>query len=247
MYVLVLNGEVSLRKISLKYAGKCVRCGRWIREGETAYWEKGSGVWHLDCGEYHRENVYSRSGPGKSRVTRPVVIAILIIVVAVAAGVAILPYMAPEPAQPLQVGTTSSFGISVGRSTTEFPPPTSQAAAVTTETVQSGKWLLASTKVILWSEASAYMNQYVTVEGTVVYTKNSKGTIFLDFHFPYQGYFYAVIFSSSSQNFPFSPTDFYLNKEVRITGTIQPYNGSPEIIVSSPSQIEVAYMGFNYP
>jgi DNA/RNA endonuclease YhcR with UshA esterase domain len=201
-----------LRKISLKYAGKCVRCGRWIREGETAYWEKGSGVWHLDCGEYHRENAYSRSAPGKSRVTRPVVIAILIIVVAVAAGVAILPYMAPKP-----------------------------------ETVQSGKWLPASTKVILWSEASAYMNQYVTVEGTVVYTYNSLGTIFLDFHFPYQGYFYAVIFSSSSQNFPFSPTDFFLNKEVRITGTIQPYNGSPEIIVSSPSQIEVAYSGFNYP
>jgi DNA/RNA endonuclease YhcR with UshA esterase domain len=50
--------------------------------------------------------------------------------------------------------------------------------------------------------------------------------------------------SSDSGKFKCSITQFYLNKEVRITGTVQLYNGAPEIIVSSPSQIEVAYQGF---
>jgi micrococcal nuclease len=71
--------------------------------------------------------------------------------------------------------------------------------------------------------------------------------VFLDFHDPYQGYFQVTIFASDVKNFQFSPASFYLNKEVRVTGTIQLYEGAPEIIVHSPSQIEVAYLGFNYP
>lgn len=55
------------------------------------------------------------------------------------------------------------------------------------------------------------------------------------------------IFASDLSNFEFSPSSFYMNKEVRITGTIQLYNGAPEIVVHSPSQIEVGYMGFSYP
>jgi hypothetical protein len=38
-----------LRKISLKYRGRCVKCNRWIPAGEVAFWEKGKGVWHVDC------------------------------------------------------------------------------------------------------------------------------------------------------------------------------------------------------
>jgi len=101
--------------------------------------------------------------------------------------------------------------------------------------------------VIAWTAATNFIGQYVTVEGTIVYThyaSSGGGTNFLDFHYPYDGYFYGVIFSSDSGNFKCSITQFYLNKEVHITGTIQLYRGSPEIIVHSPSQIEVAYMGF---
>lgn len=39
----------SLKRLFLKYDGKCVKCGRWIRAGEEAYWEKGRGVWHIEC------------------------------------------------------------------------------------------------------------------------------------------------------------------------------------------------------
>jgi hypothetical protein len=107
------------------------------------------------------------------------------------------------------------------------------------------KWINSNANVILWSVAGQYIGQTGTIEGTVVYTYvSSKGTVFLDFHYPYQGYFYGVIFASNVGNFRCSPSGFYLNQEVRITGLIQSYKGSPEIIVSSPSQIEVAYVGF---
>jgi hypothetical protein len=99
-----------------------------------------------------------------------------------------------------------------------------------------------------WSQAANYAGQAVTVQGTIVYTSvSSTGDVILGFNNPSQGYFYAVISSSDLVNFNFSPAAFYLNKEVRITGTIQMYNGAPEITVHTPSQIEVAYMGFNYP
>ncbi len=111
---------------------------------------------------------------------------------------------------------------------------------------QTPEWGTPTAQVVSWTDAGNYVGQYVTVEGTIVYTYYSSysGTSFLDFHYPYQGYFYGVIFSSDSGNFKCSITDFYLNKDVRMTGTVQLYNGAPEIIVSSPSQIEVAYMGF---
>jgi hypothetical protein len=99
--------------------------------------------------------------------------------------------------------------------------------------------------MIQYTQAGSYVGQSKTVEGTIVYTYIYGSNVFLDFHYPYQGYFYAYIPSTS--NFRFSPASFYLNKEVRVTGTIVLYNGTPEIIVYSPSQIEVAYMGFNYP
>lgn len=124
------------------------------------------------------------------------------------------------------------------------------AGVLTCQTVSAGqKWLSPSdANVISYTDAMKYLDQSKVVEGTIVYTYVSKsGVVFLDFHNPYKGYFYAVIFSSDTKNFNSPPATFYLNKEVRISGTIKLYNGDPEIIVNTPAQIEVANMGFNYP
>lgn len=174
------------------------------------------------------------------------VLAVGILVAVIAVSVALFAYMSPFITVPSQITTqmqTSTADFNVG--TTYQTHSTSTSATVSS--VQKLKWISSGSNVISWEVASNYIGQTKTVEGTIVYTYVSKGTIFLDFHYPYQGYFYAVIFSSDSGKFPFSPASFYLNKEVRITGPIQLYKGSPEIIVRTPSQIEVAYMGFNYP
>lgn len=102
--------------------------------------------------------------------------------------------------------------------------------------------------MISWQDAKYYVDKTKTVEGTIVRTyRSSMNVVYLYFRDPHRGYFYAVILTSDLKNFPFEPEDFYSEKEVRITGLIQLYQGSPEIIVKNPSQIEVANMGFNYP
>jgi hypothetical protein len=100
----------------------------------------------------------------------------------------------------------------------------------------------------------------VTVEGIIVrthYAKNSKGQpTFLDFHDPYEGYFKCIIWKEDRQTgepirdkfieaFPPNPETYFLNKKVRVKGTINIYHrwrnnvclSEPEIILNDPSQI----------
>jgi DNA/RNA endonuclease YhcR with UshA esterase domain len=110
------------------------------------------------------------------------------------------------------------------------------------------KWLYPNQQVIPYLDSGKNVGQIKAVEGTVVKTDRSGSTaIFLYFHDPYKGYFVAVIYSSDISKFRFAPEIFYFGKEVRVTGKIQLYQGAPGIVVRDPSQIEVAYMGFNYP
>jgi len=129
---------------------------------------------------------------------------------------------------------------------------------------QGPRWLTPSAPVVSWTAASNYVGETVAVEGVILYTYSSySGTTFLDFHtngntnrnqievgrtysfdFPYPGYFSGAVFSSDTGNFKCSISNFYLNKDVRITGMVQLFKGAPEIIISNPSQIEVAYQGF---
>ncbi len=94
-------------------------------------------------------------------------------------------------------------------------------------------------KTISWQEAAKYYGKYCTVEGTIVLTKNTGKVCFLNFHPNWRRYFTAVIFAEYFTDFPPNPEEYYLHKQVRITGIIKQYNGKPEIILESPAQIEV--------
>ena len=112
------------------------------------------------------------------------------------------------------------------------------------------KWLTCMDPMLIsWKNARNYLGQTETVEGRIVTTYRDPewNMVFLNFYDPYEGSFAIVITSSALKNFNFEPEDFYLNKEVRVTGLIGLFQEIPEIVVESPSQIEVAYMGFNYP
>ena len=119
-----------------------------------------------------------------------------------------------------------------------------QCATTQAATTQGAKWTSSDVGVVSWEDAGKHVGQTKTVEGVIVRTYRSANAIFLDFHDPYQGYFMVVIFKSDWANFKCQPEVFYKNKEVRVTGMIKTYQGSPEIVASSPTQIEVAYMGF---
>lgn len=97
-----------------------------------------------------------------------------------------------------------------------------------------------------------YPERIVTVEGVIAgtyYAKKSKGQpTFLDFNDPYEGYFKCIIWREDRQTgnpirdkfieaFPPDPESYFLNKKVRVEGTIEIYEGAPEIILHDPSQI----------
>ena len=180
---------------------------------------------------------------------------ILIAVMAFAGGVAVSPYLLSLNETPSQqivstitVGPSQQYPTITAQTTLSSTIVYSSSTSTAQVMSQNAKWIGADSNVVSYLQASNYAGQLKTVEGTIVRTyTSSKGNVFLDFHDPYQGFFDAVIFSSDLTNFHFDPASFYLNKEVRITGTIQLYQGAPEIIVHSPSQIEVANIGFNYP
>lgn len=93
--------------------------------------------------------------------------------------------------------------------------------------------------VISWQDADKYYGKTMTVEGLIVRSYNSRNACFLNFHSEWRKYFTAVIFASDFDKFPPDPENFYLNKKVRVMGLIKEYKGSPEIIIRSPSQINI--------
>lgn len=88
-------------------------------------------------------------------------------------------------------------------------------------------------------EAAQHVGSTATVEGVVSQVSISrKGTIFINFGGRYPNHvFYGVIFKGNAGRFPNAQT--LEGHTVAISGTIKSYEGKPEIIISSPSQIEV--------
>src|SRR5450631_3921268 len=80
-----------------------------------------------------------------------------------------------------------------------------------------------------------------TIQYQVSYaTTDNGGDEFLNQKQVYLSGFTAVIFSSNLLAFPNDPEATYDGATIDVTGTIQSYEGHPEIVVSNPSQIAMA-------
>jgi DNA/RNA endonuclease YhcR with UshA esterase domain len=97
----------------------------------------------------------------------------------------------------------------------------------------------AQAETITPRDASQYVGDYVTVAGVVSQVSRSNGgTTFINFggRFP-NHVFYALIFRNHADTFP---GVFELQgRNVAITGEVSLYNGKPQIILSSPGQLQV--------
>ena len=89
------------------------------------------------------------------------------------------------------------------------------------------------------AQAVDYIGQEVLVEGVVSQVSVSgKGTTFLNFGGLYPDeVFYAVIFPNNSDLFP--GVENLEGANVAVHGMIEIYKGKPEIILSSPDQLEL--------
>ena len=87
-------------------------------------------------------------------------------------------------------------------------------------------------------EAAQHIGQRCTVEGFVASAgATRRGTVFLDFDngYPHQ------TFTAVSLNGELSAGDLvqFVHHTVRVTGTVATYNGRPEIVLHSLSQISI--------
>lgn len=96
-----------------------------------------------------------------------------------------------------------------------------------------------------WYEAIDNIGAYTTVVGPVVdtaYAPDSRGTpTFLNLGLPYPdpGRFTVVIWIDGRWNFDYPPEETYLGLTICVTGTIELYEGSAEMIIEGPEAIWV--------
>lgn len=134
-------------------------------------------------------------------------------------------------AAPTAVITTGGLSLTASLSATA---PLSPSLAL-----GSGDCGPLSEGVIDHEDAAGFIGSQATVQGRVVGVGRAKRAVFLNFHQPYAGYFSGVIFISAWKHFPGTFEDLYSGRCVRLSGQIKEYQGAPEIIVSSPEQVEV--------
>ncbi len=111
-------------------------------------------------------------------------------------------------------------------------------------------------QTIQYTEAPKYVGRTETVTGTLVRVYTSKsGTTFFDYCQSGSCPFSAVVFASDSGKF--APTTstapskkksakttpnftMYVGKPIQVTGLIKSYQGTAEIVIDDPSQIDFA-------
>lgn len=92
------------------------------------------------------------------------------------------------------------------------------------------------------SDATKFIGENKAVYGKVVGVHKGKKVVFLNLGNGTTVSLKIVIFKQDLQNFEdfqINPVNYYLDKQIVVYGKIKMYKGFPEIIIGSPSQIEV--------
>jgi len=98
---------------------------------------------------------------------------------------------------------------------------------------------------ITWDQASAHIGEQATITGptiSAVYASDSRGRpTFLNRGKPYPDpdRFTVVIWGYDRDNFPYTPEAAYNSKTICATGLIETYEGIPQIVADTASDIEI--------
>lgn len=98
---------------------------------------------------------------------------------------------------------------------------------------------------INWDQADEHIGELITVCGPVVSSHFAESTngqpTFLNVgkEYPDPQRFTILIWGSDLDRFPFTPDEYYFGNNVCVSGTIVEYQGSLEIEVAHPRQIEI--------
>lgn len=119
------------------------------------------------------------------------------------------------------------------------PPTQTTVPTVTLSPTQLPTATTRPSECLTAEQAGLHVGDAVCVEFQVVRTYNSGKVVFLNSHDPYRGHFYVAIFPDKWDCWDRSPEDYFQNQVVRVRGTVEMYEGAPEIIVNHCDQIEI--------
>ncbi len=93
-------------------------------------------------------------------------------------------------------------------------------------------------------EAASHIGEAATVCGAVVWAKNTNTTrggqgTFLNLDRPYPHHIFTVIIWEKDRAAFGEPEKMLLHKLICVSGKIEAYKGKPEIVATSPMQIQV--------
>ncbi len=98
---------------------------------------------------------------------------------------------------------------------------------------------------ISWDDAYDHVGERAIVKGPVVDTRYASGSngkpTFLNLGkpFPDPDRFTVLIWGDTRDNFPFAPEVEYDNETICVTGLVETFEGSAQIIADTPSDIAV--------
>ena len=93
--------------------------------------------------------------------------------------------------------------------------------------------------VVEWQDARSVVGQMAYVCGKVIGVPTVGKITFVNFDAQRPVRFSGVIFDDKLTNFPKPPAEMYNGKIVKISGTVSLFKDQPQIVVTSPAQIEV--------
>jgi hypothetical protein len=108
--------------------------------------------------------------------------------------------------------------------------------------VVPGRTPAAAGDIVAAADAGQHVGTHATVEGDVTTVAAEADSVVLGFAADGGG-FRAVLVRSLVSGLPPDPARVYANRRVRVTGLVQRFRGRPEMILESPSQIEVVDVG----
>lgn len=93
--------------------------------------------------------------------------------------------------------------------------------------------------VVTWDMADKVVGRKVVVGGKIVDVGHTDRVHFLNFHESDRNAFKLVIFKEAMEGFDKPLEELYLDKLITIRGIVTLYAGAPQIVVSTPDQIQV--------
>ena len=90
-----------------------------------------------------------------------------------------------------------------------------------------------------WNEARQIIGKLAFVSGKCIDVNTAGRVTFINFDTQRPARFAGVIFSENLNKFPKPPKELYTGKFVRIRGTVSTFRDAPQIVITSPDQIEI--------